>query len=126
MPTALIGRSFLIILPASRWSGREDGPLLQFARLALIVAALSRCGGPRGQVAGAQRFPRCLPSDGRELRRARVQRILRTALAKIGGQPVPGALRAPFDWADAQVLISRCCACWTRRRPEIRARKRRT
>jgi hypothetical protein len=26
----------------------EDGPLLQLACLALIVAALSRCGGPRG------------------------------------------------------------------------------
>jgi hypothetical protein len=26
----------------------EDGPLVQFARLAPIVAAPGRCGGPRG------------------------------------------------------------------------------
>jgi len=42
-----------VILPGFTLERREDGPLLQFARLALIVAALSRCGGPRGQVSRA-------------------------------------------------------------------------
>jgi len=35
-------------LPGFILERREDGPLLQFARLALIVAALGRWGGPRG------------------------------------------------------------------------------
>jgi hypothetical protein len=86
---------------------------LQLARLALIVAVLSPCDGPRGQVArrrrrgpeglraagGAQARnvpPRGLSGDGRELAPRSGQHILRAALAKIGGQPRPGALRAPL------------------------------
>ena len=38
-----------MILPGFTLERREDGPLLQFARLALIVAVPGRCGGPRGQ-----------------------------------------------------------------------------
>jgi hypothetical protein len=34
---------------------REDGPLLQLARLALIVAVPGRCGGPRGLLARRRR-----------------------------------------------------------------------
>jgi len=37
-----------VILPGFTLERREDGPLLQSARLALIVAVLSRCGGRRG------------------------------------------------------------------------------
>jgi hypothetical protein len=36
-----------VIFPGFTLEHRDDGPLLQLARLALIVAALSRCGGPR-------------------------------------------------------------------------------
>ena len=92
---------------------REDGSLLQLARLALIVAALSRCGGPRGQVArrrrrgpeglraasGAQARngpPRGLPDVGRKLRLAPGQLSLRATLTKIAASPRPGALRAPL------------------------------
>jgi len=38
--------------PLERW---EDGSLLQLVRLALIVAAPSRCGGPRGGLARRRR-----------------------------------------------------------------------
>jgi hypothetical protein len=36
-----------VILPGFTLERREDGPLLQLARLALIVAAPGRCGGLR-------------------------------------------------------------------------------
>jgi len=36
-------------------NSREDGPFLQLVRQALIVAALSPRGGPRGQVARRRR-----------------------------------------------------------------------
>jgi hypothetical protein len=42
-----------VILVGSRLERREDGPLLQLARLARIVAALGRCGGPRGMTRAA-------------------------------------------------------------------------
>jgi hypothetical protein len=38
-----------VILPGFTLECREDGLLLQLARLALIVAAPSLCGGPRGK-----------------------------------------------------------------------------
>jgi len=77
---------------------------LQLARLALIVAAPSRCGGPRGRLArrrrrgteclsaasGAQaRYvsPEGPSSDRRELRRARVSAIL--------AWRYPGAVASP-------------------------------
>ena len=41
-----------VILPGFTLKRREDGPLLQIARLALIVAAPSRCGG-RGDASRA-------------------------------------------------------------------------
>jgi len=44
-----------VILPGLTLERREDGPLLQFGRLAMIVAALSRCGGPRGGLARRRR-----------------------------------------------------------------------
>jgi hypothetical protein len=40
-----------VILRGFTLERREDGPLLQLARLALIVAALGRCDGPRGRLA---------------------------------------------------------------------------
>jgi hypothetical protein len=102
-----------VILPGFTLERREDGPLLQLARLALIVAAPSPCGGPPGKIArrrrrgpeglraagGAQARnvpPRDLPGDRRELRSGPGQRILGAALTKIGGQPESGALRAPL------------------------------
>ena len=98
-------------MPGFTLERREDGPLLQLARLALIVAALSRCGGPRGQLArrrrrgpeglraagGAQARnvpPEGPPGTGRELRPRLGQGVLRAALTKIGGQPAPGAPKA--------------------------------
>jgi len=71
-----------VVLPGFILERREDGPLLQLARLALIVAALSPCGGPRGRLvrrrrrgpeglraaggAQARNVPReALPGDGR-------------------------------------------------------------
>ena len=88
-------------------------PALQLARLALIVAALTLCGGPRGRLARRRRrgpeglraaggaparnVPQSgLPGDGRGAAPRPGQRILRAAPAKIGGQPMPGALRAPL------------------------------
>jgi hypothetical protein len=44
-----------VILPGFTLERREDGPLLQLARLVLIVAALSQCGGPRGRLARRRR-----------------------------------------------------------------------
>jgi len=44
-----------VILRGSRLERREDGPLLQLARLALIVTVPSRCGRPRGQAARRRR-----------------------------------------------------------------------
>jgi len=38
-------------LPGFTLERREDGPLLQLARLALIVAAPGRCVGLRGRLA---------------------------------------------------------------------------
>jgi hypothetical protein len=40
-------------LSSARW--RQDGPLWQFARLSLSVAAPGRCGGPRGHLARRRR-----------------------------------------------------------------------
>ena len=37
-----------VILPGFTLERREDGSLLQFARLALIVAVPDQCGGPPG------------------------------------------------------------------------------
>jgi len=47
-----------VILPGFTLERREDGPLLQFARLALIVTAVSRCGGSRGLLARRRRRAR--------------------------------------------------------------------
>jgi hypothetical protein len=47
-----------VIFPGFILERREDGPLLQLARLALIVAAPGRCGGPRGQLARRRRRAR--------------------------------------------------------------------
>jgi hypothetical protein len=102
-----------VILPGFTLERREDGPLLQLARLALIVAAPGRCGGPRGQLArrprrgpeglsaarGAQAHNVSLegpPGDRRELRRVRVSVILARRLPLGDGQPGHGALRAPL------------------------------
>ena len=89
---------------------REDGPLLQLARLALIVATPSRYGGPRGRLArrrrrgpeglraasGAQASdipPDSSPGDRRELRRVRISVILKRRSAQ---ERRPGrARRAP-------------------------------
>jgi hypothetical protein len=78
---------------------REDGALLQVARLALIVATLCRCRGPRGRFArrrrrgpeglsaagGAQarNVPRTArPADRRELRRVPVSAALARRLPR--------------------------------------------
>jgi len=37
-----------VSLPGFTLKRRKDGPLLQLARLTLIVGAPGRCGGPRG------------------------------------------------------------------------------
>jgi hypothetical protein len=99
-------------MPGFTLERRKDGPFLQFARLALIVAVLSRCGEPRGRLArrrrrgpeglraarGAQARnvpPQGLPGDRRELRRARISVIPRAALAKSGGQLGPARSARP-------------------------------
>src|SRR6266568_883425 len=93
-------------------TGASGGwPALQLARLALIVAALSRCGGPRGRLArrcrrgpqglraagGAQarNVPRkARPVTGRSCA-APNQCIFRAALTKIGGQPAAARSARP-------------------------------
>jgi hypothetical protein len=86
---------------------------LRLARLALIVAAPGRCGGPRGRLArrrrrgpeglraagGAQARNVSLTGprgDRPERRGVRVSVILARRLPRSGGQPGPGALRAPL------------------------------
>ena len=44
-----------MILPGFTLERREDGPFLQIAHLALIVATLSRCGEPRGRLVRRRR-----------------------------------------------------------------------
>ena len=85
--------------------------LLQFARLALIVAAPGRCGGLRGRLArrrrrgpeglraagGAQarNIPtRGLPGDGRQLRRAPVSASRARHLPRSAASQRPGAPKA--------------------------------
>ncbi len=102
-----------VIFHGSRLDRREDGPLLQLVRLALIVAAPSRCGGPRGRiprrrrrgpeglraVGGAQArngLPKGPPGDAEAVPRSG-QRVLRAALAKIGGQPGPRRAARALD-----------------------------
>jgi len=86
---------------------------LQFARLALIVAAPGRCGRPRGWLARRRRRgPKGLsaaggaqarnvslegsPGDRRELRRVRVSVVLARRLSRERCTAGPGALRAPL------------------------------
>jgi len=44
-----------LILPGFTLERREDGPLVQVARLAMIVAVPSRCSGLRGRLARRRR-----------------------------------------------------------------------
>jgi hypothetical protein len=98
----------------------EDDPLLQLARSALIVAAPSRCGGHRGQLArrrrrgpagpksGRRRPARNVPegpSDRRVLRRVAGQRFCCAALAKMG-RPAR-ARRAPRALEDVEKVLTR-------------------
>src|SRR2546429_7672770 len=53
---------------------RQDGPLLQIAHLALIVATLSRCGEPRGQLV---RRRRCGPEGLRAAGGAQARNVTR-------------------------------------------------
>jgi hypothetical protein len=93
-----------VILPGFTLERREDGPLLQLVRLALIVAAPSRCGGPRGRLARRRRRgPEGLRvAGGAQARNVPPERTCPVtdgscatpesahrsrALAKIGGQP---------------------------------------
>ena len=89
------------ILPIGANPSREDGPLWQFACLALFVAVLSRCGGLRGRLARRRRRgPEGLRAAGGAQARnvprkptpvtgtaaPRIgQRILRAARTKIAG-----------------------------------------
>jgi len=91
---------------------REDGPLLQFARLALVVAALGRCGGPRGRLARRRRRgpeglraasgaqvrnvpPQGPRGDRPELRRVRVSVILARRQPRDDSQPGPARRARP-------------------------------
>ncbi len=106
-------------------------PLLQFARLALIVAALSRCGGPRGRLARRRRRGPAGPKSGR--RRPGAQRFPRKTRRAAGrscatyrpAQPARGACqdrrpararRAPRALEDVKIVITnldniRCQRC---------------
>jgi hypothetical protein len=55
--------------PSLTMERREDGPPVRLPRLALIVAALNRCGGPRGGLARRRRRgPEGLGLDPRQIR----------------------------------------------------------
>jgi len=86
-----------VILPGFTLK-RRDGPPLQLARLALIVAVPSWCGGSRGRLARRRRrgteclraasgaksrnvSPEGPPGDRRKLRRVRVSVILARRLS---------------------------------------------
>jgi len=71
-----------VILPGFTLERREDGPLLQLARLALIVVALSRCGGPRGRLARRRRRG---PEGLRAAGGAQARNVPQTACPVIGG-----------------------------------------
>ena len=109
-----------MILPGFTLERREDGPLLQVARQALIVAAPGRCGGPRGRLArrrrrgpeglsaagGAQArdIPReGPPCDRQKLRRARVSVILARRLPSAAPGP---ARRAPRALEDVKKVLT--------------------
>jgi hypothetical protein len=99
-------------LPGFTLERREDGSLLQLARLALIVAAPGRCGGPGGDDSradaavpgraksgrrrpGAHRSPRRLPMTGERCAAQRSAHRSRGACRD--RRPAgPGALRAPL------------------------------
>jgi hypothetical protein len=113
-----------VILPGFTLERREDGPFLQLARLALIVAVLSRCGGPRGRLArrrrrgpeglraagGAQArnvSPKDPPGDRRELRRTRISAHLARRYPGAAASLGPGALRAPLKTLEIFITGSR-------------------
>ena len=86
-PLRVIFRGFMLVR-------REDGPLLQLARLALIVAALDRCGGPRGGLARRRRRGPSGPKSGRRRPGASrfpdlTQSNARRAPARAGSPPCP-------------------------------------
>jgi hypothetical protein len=102
-----------VILSGFTLERREDGPLLQPAHLALVFAALSRCGGLWGRLAGRRRRG---PEGLRAAGGARARNVSRKPRPVIGGscaafgpasssrgarlgsggQPRPGALCAPL------------------------------
>jgi hypothetical protein len=103
-----------------RW---EDGPLVQLAGLALSVAALSRCGGPRGRLVRRRRSSpeglsaqahnvslEGLPGNGRFLRHTRVTASDRGACQcrrLAGVRPAPRALEA-VEEVPTEPLSDRC------------------
>ena len=98
-----------MISPGFILERREGGPLLPLARLALIVAAPSRCRGLRGTIRqGAQRPLESSPGDRRELRHVAVSAILARGFPD--RQPAgPGALRAPLKIVMKVLTRSTLC-----------------
>jgi len=101
-----------VILPGFTLGRREDGPLLQFARLALIVADAQperRAAGDSSRAdaavpgraksgrrrPGAQRSPEGPAWQWTGAAPCPDQPNLRAALAKVGGQPGPARSARP-------------------------------
>jgi hypothetical protein len=101
-----------VILAGFTLERQKDGLLLQFARLALIVAAPGRCGGPRGVTRaptppwpegpksgkrrpGAHRSPEARPVIGGSCATSESAPISRGAWSMSGGQLGP-ARSAPL------------------------------